>query len=158
MSSSIIPRQTPQYGVVDDRLDPSTPQRCTLPQTRLANIPARFFQEACEYLVNIIRPEYDDRRILRCLNIVRTIVQDVLKQDPKLKRHLADEGEFFDSVKSKGRQDFIKSLRVMAKNVSWERLFDDGTLFSCFDFKPLSLCPMSRRLYETKADCTWGVK
>ena len=67
--------------------------------------------------VNIIRPEYDDRRILRCLNIVRTIVQDALKQDPKLKRHLADEGEFFDDVKSKGRHDFIKSL-VMAKNAS----------------------------------------
>jgi hypothetical protein len=101
-------------------------------QTRLANIPARFFQEACEYLVNIIRPEYDDRRILRCLNIVRTIVQDVLKHDLKLKKHLADEGEFFDSVESKGRQDFIKSLRVMAKNDCWERLFDDGTLFSFF--------------------------
>ena len=66
-----------------------------------------FFQEACEFLVNIIRPEYDDRRILRCLNIVQTIVQDALKQDMKLKRHLADEGEFVDNVKSKGRQDFI---------------------------------------------------
>ena len=113
----------PQYGVVDDRLDPSTPQRCTLPQTRLANIPARFFQEACEYLVNIIRPEYDDRRILRCLNIVRTIVQDVLKQDPKLKRHLADAVNF--SIVSRAKEGKTLSNHCEL----WQRM-SPGSVYS----------------------------
>ena len=120
MSSSTSPTSTAQTG--------------TLLQTRLANIPAQFIQEACEQLACNIRPEKDDNRIRRSLNIVRTIVQDVLEQDPDLKDHLADEGEFLDNIKKSlgGEQDFIKSLRGMAKDNSWECLIEDGTLFLSF--------------------------
>ncbi|KAH9991142.1 hypothetical protein BJV77DRAFT_1068477 [Russula vinacea] len=119
MSSSTSPTSTAQTG---------TPL-----QTRLANIPAQFIQEACEYLVNIIRPEYDDRRIQESLDIVRPIVQRALKHDPKLKRHLADESKFLENVKNRpgGEQGFIKSLRDMAKdNNSWERLFEDDVFIT----------------------------
>ena len=120
MSSSTSPTSSAQTG--------------TLLQTRLANIPTQFIQEACEQLAWIIRPEKDDNWIRRSLNIVRTIVQDVLKQDPDLKDHLANESKFFEKVKNSpgGEQGFIKSLRDMAKDNSWERLFNDGTSFSSF--------------------------
>jgi hypothetical protein len=133
MSSSTSPQQTQQRGRVDDRLGTSTrtAQTGAPPQTRLANIPARFIQEACEDLVYKIRPEYDDNRIQRSLDIVRHFVQRPLKHDPKLKRHLADESKFLENVKNRpgGEQGFIKSLRDMAKDNSWERLFEDGTSF-----------------------------
>jgi hypothetical protein len=144
MSSSTSPRQTRQRGRADDRLDQttdstvSTLRRGTPPgpplQTRLANIPAQVFQEACEQLVDNIHPEYDDSRIQRSLKLVWTIVYDALRHDPNLKEHLVDRDEFLKNVKNRlgGEQDFIKSLRDMAKNDSWEPLFDDGKLFSSF--------------------------
>jgi hypothetical protein len=153
MSSSPSPGQTRQRGRADDRLDQftdSTPQSGTPPsQTQLANIPTQIFQETCEYLVKLIRPEYDDSRIQRSLNIVRTAVQEALGQDPNLKEHLVDREEFLKNVKNKlgGEQGFIESLREMAKDDSWEPLFDDGTLFSSFWLLPLSSCSVSRRLY-----------
>jgi hypothetical protein len=54
-------------------------------------------------------------------------VHGALKVDPELKEHLADAEEFLRNVKGKGEQEFIESLRDMAKAESWERLFDDGT-------------------------------
>ena len=133
MSSSTSPQQTQQRGRVDDRLGTSTrtAQTGALPQTRLANIPAQFIQEACEFLAWHIRPEYDDNRIQRSLDHVRHFVQRALKHDPNLKRHLADESKFLENVKNRpgGEQGFIKSLRDMAKDNSWERLFEDGTSF-----------------------------
>jgi hypothetical protein len=142
MSFSTSPGQTQQRGRADDRLDQSTdstPQIGTLGgtppmQTRLANIPAQVFQEACETLVVHTRPEYDDSRIQRELKYVWTAVHDALRHDPNLKEHLVGRDEFLKNVKNRpgGEQDFIKSLRDMAKNDSWEPLFDDGTLFSSF--------------------------
>jgi hypothetical protein len=103
-------------------------------QTRLANIPAQVFQESYEFLVRNIRPEYDDSRIQRHLKYVWLSVHDALRHDSNLKEHLVDRDEFLKNVKNRpgGEQDFIKSLRDMAKNDSWEPLFDDGTLFSSF--------------------------
>ena len=120
MSSSISPTSTAQTG--------------TTLQTRLANIPARFVQKACQSLAKVIRPEEDDDQIQESLYIVRAIVQCVLEQDPDLKDHLADECEFLDNIKKRlgGEQDFIKSLRGMAKDNSWECLIEDGTSFSSF--------------------------
>ena len=142
MSFSTSPGQTQQRGRADDRLDQSTdstPQIGTLGgtppmQTRLANIPAQVFQEAYETLVFHTRPEYDDSRIQRELKYVWTAVHDALRHDPNLKEHLVGRDEFLKNVKNRpgGEQDFIKSLRDMAKNDSWEPLFDDGTLFSSF--------------------------
>jgi hypothetical protein len=112
----------------------STAQTGTTLQTRLANIPAQFIQKACQSLARNILPEEDDDQIKKSLYIVWAIVQCVLEQDLDLKDHLADEGEFLDNIKKSlgGEQDFIKSLRGMAKDNSWECLLEDGTLFSSF--------------------------
>jgi hypothetical protein len=167
MSFSTSPGQTQQRGRADDRLDQSTdstPQIGTLGgtlpmQTRLANIPAQVFQEACETLVVHTRPEYDDSRIQRELKHVWMSVHDALRHDPNLKEHLVDRDEFLKNVKNRpgGEQDFIKSLRDMAKNDSWEPLFDDGTLFSSFWLLPLSSYSVSRRLYYLDARF-WNIK
>jgi hypothetical protein len=104
-------------------------------QTRLANIPEEAVKNAYENLDRIISPEDDDRRIRNSLNLIWFCVRDALKQDPKLKEHLADEKEFLANVKRKGEEQFIESLGDIAMERSWERLFDDGTLFSSFGSK-----------------------
>jgi hypothetical protein len=134
MSSSAEPRQTPQApqrGDLQVHVDLSTSQS-TPPQTLPANIPAQAFQDACELLMMIIRPENDDSRIRRFLDIVRIAVHTALKQHPELKERLADEAGFLDNVKRKGEQEFFDSLRAMAKSGTWTALFEDGTLFSFF--------------------------
>ena len=117
MSSSTSPTSTAQTGIPL--------------QTRLANIPAQVVQKACECLAKTINPEEDDDQIQESLDIVRHFVQRALKHDPNLKRHLADESKFLENVKNRpgGEQGFIQSLRDMAKDNSWERLFEDGTSF-----------------------------
>ena len=132
MSSSTDLRRTWQRGRVDSD-DPETP-RGTPPQTRLANIPAEVFQESCEALGNIIRPEYDNSRIQRSLGHVWMAIRIALEKDPKLEGHLADIKEFLANVKRKGEPKFIDSLKDMAESGIWAGLFEDG-MFSSFDPK-----------------------
>jgi hypothetical protein len=126
-----------QRGQVIDRPDPlpSTSQRGSPPQTRLAKIPVTVIEDAYRSLGRFILPEDDDHEIRKSLGYVWRIVQDAFKHDPTLKGYLAEENEFFDNVKGKGEQGFFNSLRDMAKHRSWEALFDDGTSLSSFDSK-----------------------
>ena len=111
-------------------------QTGTPSETQLTNIPKQDVEKATKSLRRCIYPKDDDNEILNVLNVVRTIVQDALKQDPELKEHLASEVEFFANVKRKGEKIFIDSLRAMAANSdtqgskAWEGLFNDGTSFS----------------------------
>ena len=98
-------------------------------QTRLANIPEEAIKDAFESLGELISPEDDDKKIRKSLKQVWVIVYDALEEDPNLKG-LANKKEFHANVERK--QQFLKSLRDMAKDNSWERLFDDGTLFAVF--------------------------
>ena len=100
------------------------------PQPTWQRIRVDDFQYACESLVRIICPEHDANRIRRSLNVVWAIVKSFLKEDQDLEEHLADEGEFLDNVENRpgGEQGFIKLLRDMEKDNSWEPLFDDGTV------------------------------
>ena len=126
-----------QRGQVIDRPDPlpSTSQRGSPPQTRLAKIPVTDIEDAYDALGRNVFPEDDDHKIRNRLGYVWKAVQDVLKHDPTLKEHLADEDEFLDNIKCKGEPGFFDSLRDMAKSNSWERLFDDGTFVSSFGSK-----------------------
>jgi hypothetical protein len=91
-------------------------------------------KRASIFLGRNVLPEDDDELIRDSLELVWVSVQGALEQDPKLKGRLSDPDEFLANVKHKGEQEFIKSLRDMAKAKSWDKLFDDGT-FSSFDSK-----------------------
>jgi hypothetical protein len=133
--NSSSPLRAQQRGRVVDRPDPSTSQRGTPPQTRLAKIPDQAIERMSISLGRCIFPEDDDNLVRDSLGLVWKVVQEVFKHDPTLKEHQAEEDEFLDNVKHKGEQIFFNSLRDMAKHRSWEPLFDDGTLFSSFDSK-----------------------
>ena len=133
------PRQTRQRDRVqrDDRANPSTPQRGSPSQTRLANIPKQAVEKASKSLRKHISPKDDDDDILDTITVVWSLVKGALKQDPKLKKSLASKDEFRDNVTRKGEKTFINSLRAMAANSdtqgskAWDNLFEDGTSFSC---------------------------
>jgi len=122
----------------DDRVDPSTSQRGSPSQKRLANIPKQAVEKASKFLRRIISPDDDDDddEILNALNHVWLRVQEALEQDPKVKNRLASKDEFRDSVRRNGEKKFIDSLRTMAVNSdtqgakAWDDLFEDGTSFS----------------------------
>ena len=101
-------------------------------QTRLANIPEEAIKDAFKFLGKNISPEDDDNEIRKSLLHVWVSVQNALKQDLNLKQHLANEEEFLANIERRGEKQFIELLRNMAKDSSWGRLFDDGTLFSFF--------------------------
>jgi hypothetical protein len=120
----------------DNRVDPSRPRQVLPLKYGLADIPKQAVEKVSKSLRRNIYPKDDENEILKVLNVVRTIVQDALKQDPELKEHLASEVEFFANVKRKGEKIFIDSLRAMAANSdtqgskAWGGLFNDGTSFS----------------------------
>jgi hypothetical protein len=138
MASGTNPRRTRQQSRVqgDDRADPSTPQRGSPLQNRLANVPEQAVEKASKSLIRIISPKDDDDEILDALKYVWIGVQEALEQDSKLKKHLASKDEFRDNVTRKGEKNFINSLRAMAANndtqgsKAWLDLFEDGTSFS----------------------------
>jgi len=136
MASGSNPRRTLQRVQDDDRVDPSTPQRNTPSNTRLANLPKQAVEEAANDLRSIISPKEHDTLILNRLNHVCRAVKEVLEQDPKLKKYLASKEEFRDNVTKKGEKKFIDSLRTMATNSdtqgsdAWKDLLEDGTSFS----------------------------
>jgi len=102
-------------------------------QTRLAKIPVPAVKNASKSIGRIVFPEDDDDDIRLSLKHVWLAVYEALKQDSGLKEHLADQDEFFHNLKRKGEQEFIESLRDMAKAKSWEPLFNDGTFVPYFN-------------------------
>ena len=137
--ASSDPRQTRLRNRVQraDRANPSTPQRGSPSQTRLANIPKQAVEKASKSLRKNISPKDNDDDILDNLTVVWWLVKGALEQDPKLKECLASEEEFCDNVTRKGEKTFINSLKAMAANSdtqgskAWDNLFEDGTSFSC---------------------------
>ena len=99
-------------------------------QTRLANIPEEAIKDAFKFLGKFISPEDDDNEIRKSLTHVWFNVQNALEQDLNLKKHLANKEEFLANIRRKGEEQFIELLRDIAKDSSWGRLFDNGTLFS----------------------------
>ena len=137
MASGSNPRRTRQRVQDDGRVDPSTPQSSTPPNTLLANIPRQAVKEATDSLGSgRIFPGDDDKRILNTLEYVWRDVQKVLGQDSKLKKYLANMEEFRDNVTKLGERKFIDALRAMATNSdtqgsdAWKDLLEDGTSFS----------------------------
>lgn len=113
--------RTPQRGRADDPSETSS-QRDAPSQSQL---PER-----------VIDPEFggwtfpkddsSDLTIRRFLQYVWMDIVDILKNDPKLREHLADKEEFIANVKRKGDRDFIKSLKGLAESRVWAPLFEDG--------------------------------
>ena len=138
MASGSNPQRKRQRTRVqrNDRVDPSTSQRDSPSQKRLANIPKQAVEEASKLFRKIISPDEDDGEILNVLKAVWIGVQETLEQDPKLKKYLASREEFRDSIRRKEEKKFIDSLRAMAANSNtqgakaWDDLFEDGTSFS----------------------------
>ena len=115
-------------------IDPSTSQRDILSKTRLANIPKGAVDKASISLRRHIFPHDGDEEIWDSIEHVWMAIHKALKQDAGLKGCLADEDEFRNNVKSKGKKKFIDSLRAMAnketQDDAWYELFEDGTLFA----------------------------
>src|SRR6267154_3671788 len=106
MASGSNPRRTRQRTRVqgDDRVDPSTSQRDSPSQKRLADIPKQAVEKASKFLRRNISPDDDDDEILNALISVWANVQNALEQDPKVKECLASKDEFRDSVRKKGEK------------------------------------------------------
>jgi hypothetical protein len=84
-------------------------------------------KNALRILGRQIVPEDDDDWIRNSMAQVWVAVRGALEVDPELRERLANQEDFLYNVKCKGEQEFIESLRGMAKAGSWEHLFDDGT-------------------------------
>ena len=98
----------PQRSLIDDRLETSTSQKATPPQSWLANILERVL---CDDFGNWNFPEEGcgERRIEKFLGYVHSDVRCVLVNNPNLNRHLADNEDFLANVKRRGMQGFINS-------------------------------------------------
>ena len=86
-------------------------------------------QYASESLAINIRPDYDDNRIRRALNIVWFIVHGVLSQVQQLHGRLANQDEFQHNVKHFGEDQFIHLLKDTAKTECWKGLFEHSILY-----------------------------
>ena len=106
-------------------INPSTPPRHTC-------IPDEAIQEVCEGLGFHVRPDYDDSRIGRSLDVVWSIVCRALSQDPDVCQRLASVDEYRSNVKHMGEKQFIDILRDLAKMNSWRNLLENGTFLSPF--------------------------
>jgi hypothetical protein len=119
-------------------IDPSTSQRDTLSKTRLANIPKEAVDQASRFLRRQIFDDDSDEQIWNSIGHVWKAMHEALEKYAGLEGCLADEKQFLDNVKSKGKRKFIDSLRDMAKkgtqDDAWYDLFEDGTLFSFLGF------------------------
>ena len=125
--SSSSDSQTPQRVGADDLLDPSTSQRVTPPQSRLAKISERVIDDDFGDW-KFPKAGSDNSKIKKFLGYVWMDVQHVIQNDPDLRGHLANYEEFYSNVKRKGEWEFINSLKVMAESRIWAPLIDDGTL------------------------------
>jgi hypothetical protein len=132
MSSSTNPQQTQQCSQIEDRLNVSTSQTGTPPQSR-RNIPERVIKEVSKQLGKLKFPKDDDNdeAIQLFLKSVCANVQVALNSDPNLEGHLENVEEFVVKVEREGKRDFISLLKAMEKSGTWARLFEDGTT-SCF--------------------------
>ncbi|KIM51727.1 hypothetical protein SCLCIDRAFT_605891 [Scleroderma citrinum Foug A] len=99
-------------------INPSTPPRHTC-------IPDEVIQEVCEGLGFHVRPDYDDSRIGRSLDVVWSIVCRALSQDPDVCQRLASVDEYRSNVKHMGEKQFIDILRDLAKMNSWRNLLEN---------------------------------